>query len=110
MADDQHRLSKEAQIAAEPVGGLEIEMVGRLVEQHQVGRGSQLGRQADPTLLAPAQRVERPMFRFDRIEREALEHRVDPSPEQVSTRVLKPLLKPAITGEIGLGRGRSDLA
>ena len=45
VADQQHRARIISQIGFQPKGRLEIEMVGRLVQQQQVGFGEQQRRQ-----------------------------------------------------------------
>jgi hypothetical protein len=51
------------QVALEPCDRLGVEVVGRLVEQQQVGLGEQQPRERDPATLAAGQRVDRRVAR-----------------------------------------------
>ena len=63
VADDEHRALVLAEIVLEPERGLEIEVIGRLVEQQQVGLGEQQGRECYAHAPAPRERLERPLLR-----------------------------------------------
>ena len=86
VADDQHRLAELAEVLLQPLDRLEIEVVGGLVEQHQVGRGGELRREAHAATLAAAQPGERAGLRLLGVEAESLEHLVDPGVEFVAAR------------------------
>ena len=76
MGDDQAGAIPRAQERLQPLQHLEIEVVGRLVEQEQIGIGEQRLGQGDARLLAAAQLV-------DRVSRIAL--RSNPSPNSTSS-------------------------
>ena len=59
VADQDKAVAIAAQIALEPQRGFEVEMVGRLVEQQQVGLGEQHRRQRHPHAPAARQFVDR---------------------------------------------------
>jgi hypothetical protein len=52
VGDGHHRAAVGAQLALQPGKGLLVEMVGGLVEQHQLRRGGQQAGQAQPCALA----------------------------------------------------------
>ena len=56
MGDDEDRARIGAQMAFEPVDGFRVEMVGRLVEQQQVGLLKQQAAERDPAALAAGER------------------------------------------------------
>ncbi len=56
MGDDEDRTRIGAQVAFEPVHGFRVEMVGRLVEQQQVGLLKQQTAERDPAALAAGER------------------------------------------------------
>ena len=74
VRDQDHRVRVGVEVLLEPVARLEIEMVGRLVEQQQVGLAEQQLRQRDPHLPAAGEGFGRP-FEVSRLEAEATEHR-----------------------------------
>ena len=53
MSDDHHRTGKVPNQALEPQDAVQVEMIGGLVEQQQIGVGHQRPRQRD-TLHPPA--------------------------------------------------------
>jgi hypothetical protein len=59
VADDQHRRPVAFEEILEPERRLEVEMVGRLVEQQQVRAGEEQGGQRDPHPPAAREAVER---------------------------------------------------
>ena len=58
MGDDQDRAGIVAQMALEPVDGLGVEMVGRLVEQQQLGLFEQQAAERDAAALAARELVD----------------------------------------------------
>ena len=76
VADQYQAAAIEAQVAFEPQRGFEIEVVGRLVEQQQVGLGEQYRRQCHPHPPPAGQLVERP----------ALHRVVEPEPGEDARR------------------------
>ncbi len=91
VADHEHGGVELAEVVLQPAGGLEIEVVGGLVEQEDVGRRHQLARQAEAAPLAAAQSVERPEARVVGIEAEPVEHRVDAGGDAVAVLPLEAL-------------------
>ena len=76
MADDQHRLRLLNEIVFEPANRVNVEVVARLVEQHDVRCREQQLRQQKPTALAAAKRVDLAIV-VDGFEAEAAEHGFD---------------------------------
>ena len=62
VADQEQGAGVAAQIVLEPEAGLEIEMVGRLVEQQQVGLGEQHRRERHPHPPAAGEAGQRPLL------------------------------------------------
>ena len=63
MGDDQDRARIGPQVAFEPGGGLGVEMVGRLVEQQQLGLFQQQLAHGDAAALAARELVDGPVIR-----------------------------------------------
>ena len=61
MRDEDDGVRIGVQVLLEPVARLEIEMVGRLVEQQQVRLAEQQLGQRDPHLPAAGERLGRPL-------------------------------------------------
>ena len=59
MGDDQHRAAARGQVAGQPGDRLDVEVVGRLVEQQQVGMVEQRVRERDPAPLAAGETADR---------------------------------------------------
>ena len=59
VGDDEQRAGARGQMPREPVDRLDVEVVGRLVEQQQLGRVEQQPRERDPPALAAGQRRDR---------------------------------------------------
>src|SRR5581483_11459379 len=72
VADTDDRRRRLLQILLEPLRSLEVEMVGRLVQEQHVSRRDQLASEAEAAPLAPGQRVEAPQPRVCRIEAESV--------------------------------------
>ncbi len=109
VADDEYRFSELAKVALEPVDGLEVEMVGRLIEQHYIGRCGELAGQSDPPTLATAQILQRAGLGLFRIEAKSLKHGIYPGMEIVPAHVGEPLLVAAELVQIGLRDVRAEL-
>ena len=60
MGDGQHAAGVLRQVPLEPLHGLGVEVVGRLVEQQQVGLLEQQLAQRDPPALAAGELVDQP--------------------------------------------------
>ena len=91
VADEEHRGVEPGEILLQPASGLEIEVIGRLVQQKHVGRAHQLLHQPQPAALASAQAAERLGASLVRIEAEAVQHRVDPGSQGVAAIALESL-------------------
>ena len=76
VRDEDDRVRVLGQVAFEPVARVEIEVVGRLVEQQQAGLLQQQLRQRDAHLPAAGERLGRPL-RVRLREAEAAQHRRD---------------------------------
>ena len=98
MADHDDGLVELAEVVLQPVAGLEVEVVGGLVEQHQVGGRDELRGEPEPAALAAAQARERTGARFRGIEAQPLQHRVDPGAELVAALVREALQVVAVAG------------
>ena len=57
VGDEQQRADKLGQLVFQPFDGVEIKVVGRLVEQQQFRLGSECPRQRDPLLVAAGKRL-----------------------------------------------------
>ena len=61
VADDQHGLGLLGEVLFQPARGVDVEMVARLVEEHDVGRGEQQLGEHEPALLAAAEGLDGPL-------------------------------------------------
>ena len=59
VGDDEHRAAARGEVVREPVDALDVEVVGRLVEQQQLGVAEQRLGERDPAPLAAGQRRDR---------------------------------------------------
>jgi hypothetical protein len=116
VADQKNGGVEASQVSLEPGRGLQVEVVGGLVQQQHVGRRYQLLGQSQPAPLSPAQAVERLGSSPLRIEAEAVKHGIDPGGEGVAALPLESLEVPVVLGEhlrsaavtrFGEGRGLS---
>jgi chloramphenicol 3-O-phosphotransferase len=57
MRHGDHRARKALQELLEPFHALRVQMVGRLVEQEQIGLGQEQAAERDPALLAAREHV-----------------------------------------------------
>ena len=114
VADHDHRLVGLEQEALQPLGGFDVQVVGRLVQQHQVGLVQQQLGQHQPVLLAAAELFDRLAERLA-AEAQAVQHPFDLVIQVVGVAVLQfvlqvvePLAQPAALGFVlGFGqRGR----
>ena len=87
VADDDHRDRLARQVAFEPFGRRDIEMVGRLVQEHQVGAFQQELGQHHPRLLAAGKRGRRAV-ELGLGEAEARQHLLDPVIDRIGILVL----------------------
>src|SRR5690606_7502924 len=121
VAHDEDGRIEGADVLLEPAGGLEVEVVGRLVEEVDVRGRDELPREADAAALAAAQRCDVPGPRLRGVEAEALEDGVDASGVGVAALTLEALevavvaghrLRRRIVGEGGglFGEGAFEVA
>ncbi len=59
VGDDEHRAAARGEVAREPVDTFDVQVVGRLVEQQQLGRVEQQARQRDAPALATGETRDR---------------------------------------------------
>ena len=113
MADDDHPFGLAEEVVLEPAGALDVEMVVRLVEQHDVGGREKKLRQHEPALLAAGKGVDR-AIEVGRDETEALQDLLDPVVDGEGSGVVQHLLEPIeasrqrLAGAV-VGRGRHRL-
>ena len=109
VRDENDGVRIGVQVLFEPVPRLEIEMVGRLVEQQQVGRAQQQFGQRQTHLPAAGERFGLSLV-VGRLEAEALQHRRRFQLDAVAVAEPKPFLKIAVAAEhrvvFGLGNRR----
>ena len=103
VAHHQHRCLELAEVVFQPAGGLEIEVIGGLVQQEEIGRGHQLAHQPQAAPLAAAQALEPAAPRLVGVEPEPMQHRVDPGCDAVAVLPLKALEIPVVATEHRLG-------
>ena len=112
VADDQHRVRVGAQIALEPERAFEIEVVGRLVEQQDLGLEEQHGRERDAHAPAARQRAAGALLRF-LVEAEAGEDLRGARRRGVRVDVGEALVDRSdamgVMGQLGLGEQRRAL-
>ncbi len=72
VADQEHGAVGRDEVLFEPARGLEIEVIGRLVEQQHLRRAHELARKAEAAKLAARQGRERSRARSLRVELEAV--------------------------------------
>src|SRR5690606_17704642 len=104
VADDEYRAVDIAQVLLEPERRIEVEVVGRLVEQPDVGGRDELPRQTDAAALSAAQSVQPLRARGFRIEAETVQHRVDARAERVAPLALEAVQIAIVPVECGLRR------
>ncbi len=61
VGDDQHGAAQVGEVALQPVDGVEVEVVGRLVEEQQIRRLRQRRAEMEPTALAAREARQRPL-------------------------------------------------
>ena len=91
VRDEEDGGVETAQVPLQPQRGLEVQVVGGLVEEQQVGRGGELARQRHAAALAAAQGRERAAARGVRVEAESVQDRVHPRRGPVAALVLEPV-------------------
>ncbi len=76
VADDEHGLGLADEVILQPAGGVDVEVVAGLVQEHDVGRGEQQLGEHQPTLLASAEGLDGPVVIGGR-EAETVKHLLD---------------------------------
>src|SRR5699024_2924222 len=109
MTDEQDRFVCGLEIALQPLGCVEIEVIGRLVQQKDVCRTYELTRDAKAAALTATQLRMRTCSRFNRIEAESVENRVDTRGERVTTLSIEALQIAIISCEHGVSRFLTEL-
>ena len=109
VADHEHGGVEAPQVVLEPGGGLEVEVVGGLVQQQHVGRCHELLRQAQAPALPTAQARELPGPRVVRVEPQAVEDGVDARGQRVASLAIEPLEVAVVAGEHLRGAGVAGL-
>ena len=99
VADQEHGGVEAAEIVLEPARGLEVEVVGGLVEQEHVGGRHELLGETEPSPLAAAQLVQRASARLVGVEAEAVEHRVDAGGDRVAALAIEALEIAVVPGQ-----------
>ena len=97
VADDDHRRRAFQQELFEPLGGLDVEVVRRLVEDHQVRLGQQQLGQHQAVLLAAAEGRDRLLERLRR-KSQAVEHALDLVVEVVGVLAVQFVLEMIVAG------------
>ncbi len=92
VRDQQDRFVGIVQVALQPSRGVEIEMVGRLVENEEIGWCHELRRERQPTPFTARERLDRPGACFVVIEPQPRQDGVDPGGGGVPAGVFETLL------------------
>ena len=92
VADDDHRHRLPGQVVFEPFGRRDVEVVGRLVQEHQVGALEQELGEHQPRLLAAGERAGRPV-EIGLGEPQPGEDLLDAMIDRVGVLVLEPLVE-----------------
>ena len=105
VGDDQHTAPVGGEIRLQPRQRLHIQMVGRLVEQQQVGLLQQQARQTQACLFAAAEGIDALLI-LRGLEAQAVEHTADHALPRIAARFLEALRQPVILGgELGKAGG-----
>ena len=104
VADDEHRMRILREIAFQPERAFEIEIVGRLVEQQQVGLGEQHRRPAPPASASRRRNPNRAALRLG-IEAEPLEDGRGPALGRPGVDIGQPVLDLGDAVRVGRGLG-----
>ena len=89
VTHDQHAAGQSAQVPLEPLRGLQVEVVGGLVEEEQISRCHQLAGETKPAPLAAAQGADQLSSCPVGIESQALQNGRDPSVDRVAIGALE---------------------
>jgi len=104
VGDENDRVRVRVEVGLQPVARLEIEVIGRLVEQQYVGGRHQLARETEAAELAAAQGGERGDAGPRGIKFQTVQHRIDACRDGVAPFALEPLQVLTVLGE-GARRG-----
>jgi hypothetical protein len=107
VRDEDHRVGIRVQILFQPVARFEIEMVGRLVEQQQIGLAEEQLRQRDAHLPSTGEPLRRPL-EIGRFEAEPAEHRRGPQFDAVAVAQAELILEIAVAMEHRVVLGLRD--
>jgi hypothetical protein len=105
VADQENRLVRIPEVLLQPARRFQIEVIGRLVQQQNIGSTHQLARQPEPAALSSAQLCEWLGSSFLGIEAKALQHCINSRGEGVSAFAVE-TLEVAIVSRQHLRRGR----
>ena len=97
MADNDHRLMLFDKIIFQPTGGGDVEMVARLVQEHDVGGAQEQLGQHQATLLSAAERIHRTVVIVGH-EAQAAEHVFDAMIDVIGIVVPQEFIEPIIAG------------
>src|SRR5690349_1544798 len=103
VADQQHGGIQRSEIALQPAGGLEIEVIGGLVEKDEVCGGNQLLSQSYPAPLSTAQLAEWLGPSAIGIEAQAVQYGIDSGSQGIATLAIEPLEVAVVSGQHVLG-------
>ena len=106
MRDEHDRGVQAVQVRLEPLERLDVEVVGRLVEQQQVGVAGERPAERRPRQLAAGERLERAIEIGVVPESEAVERRECAVAPRVAAGVLEPGLRLGVAGTASPRRGR----
>ena len=98
VRDEDHRVRVGDEVLLEPVARLEVEMVGRLVEQQQVRRAQQQLRQRETHLPAARQVIGQLLLHL-RLEAEPAQHRRDLELDLIAVAQAEAILHLAVARE-----------
>jgi hypothetical protein len=111
VADDQDRLVRFQQKILQPLGGVDVEMVGGFVQQHQIRLGEEELREQETILLSSGQRFQ-PLLITGHGEPKAGKNSLDLVVQVVNVVMMKLVLDelepPLQALSLGLVRGRTD--
>jgi chaperonin GroEL (HSP60 family) len=100
VADDEHGLRLLDQILLQPLGGVDVEVVARLIEQHDIGtRQEQFGQ--EQAALLPAAEGAALAVKVGAGKAQPLQHRADAVVDGVGPVVRQQLVEPVVAGAEG---------
>ena len=99
---EHHSGVEPGEVVLEPLDGVGVEVVGRLVEEQDVRLGRQGAHQRRPCQLAARERAQRPV-EVGRREAEPARHGLEPGPPRVAARPLELALGGVVAAQDGVG-------